>query len=375
MRRILQMVMEVAQQADTQDNVRNQQLREAYDYIDQELDFIRRNDTGPQPVSIQRLREALVVGDFPNYLGRTISVKVLDRYTYRYGQWRDYTAPDSLPTYNNGDRYRFSEFDRPVKRREKQEPTAGYIYEELYHIGVDDYSKQIDFSHRILVNDDLGAFNNLTTKMGDSARRFEDFYVSALYDNAVTQAWLGGLGVNYAGTGALTTANLAIGWNAFTQRVDGRGNPLNIVPRYLVIPPIARLTANQILESERIAELATNARNVLRGALEVREDPYIAFALPNIPWYLFADPADVPAVSVVRLDGKPDIELFAHAPDKIPMNAAGGLGGADWRLGSFLTGDIEIEVESTIGARTGAAGAAVGVTDAQGIYYSNGTTA
>jgi len=58
-----------------------------------------------------------------------------------------------------------------------------------------------------------------------------------------------------------------------------------------VIPPVLLMTANQILQSERIAELATNGINPLRGALQVRVDPYIAYTAPNIPWYLFAAPS------------------------------------------------------------------------------------
>ena len=176
------------------------------------------------------------------------------------------------------------------------------------------------------------------------------------------------------GTGRLTTANLAIAYNAFVQRVDARNNPLNIVPVYLVIPPVLRLTANQILQSERIAELATNGVNVLQGAFQVREDPYITYTAPNIPWYLFAAPNDIPAVSVVRMQGRPGPRLYAKAPDKVPMAQGGGLGAADWRTGSFLTGDIELLVEDTIGARSDSPATWVGVTDHQGLYYSSGTT-
>ena len=242
-------------------------------------------------------------------------------------------------------------------------------------IRVEDYAKQIDFSHRILVNDDLGQFRNIGLKMADSTKRFLDFYASALYDNALTQGALVALGVGYAGTGALTTANLAIGWNAFVTRVDALGNPITVVPKYLVIPPILLLTSNQILMSEKVAELATHGINPLRGALEVREDPYIGFTLPNIPWYLFADPADVPGVSVVKMQQMPnDFYLYAKAPDKLPMSVSGGLGAANWQLGSFLTGDIEISVQTTIGSRSDDLGALVGVTDANGLYYSSGTT-
>jgi len=359
MRRIMQAIMEVALEHNKADNAKCTELREVYRYMD---DVITNVD-GARPAT-GKIREALVVGDFPYYFNRVLSRMVYDRYNLRLGEWRDYTYSDLVPDYSVAERYRFSEFDRLSRRPEKGETKAGYIYEESpVQVQVEDYAKQIDFSHRILVNDDLGQFNNIGQLLADSARRFMSFYVSALYDNAASQAALVALGANYAGTGRLTTANLAIGYNAFVQRVDARRNPITVVPRYLVIPPISRINADTILQSERIAELATNAKNVLgnRG-LEIREDPYIAIAPPNVPWYLFADPADIPAVSVARMQTKPnDFYLYAKAPDKIPMTLTG-------------TGDIEISIETTVGARTDDPTGLAGITDAQGIYYSSGTT-
>lgn len=369
-RRIMNAVLQMALEHNRENNAKCAELKEAYVYMD---DVVSYADS-PQP-AIGKLKEALVLGDFPLYFDRVLSRMVYDRYKARMGQWRDYTFQDSLPDYSVGTRARFSEFDRPVRTQEKMEPQTGYIYEEELQLRVEDYTKQIDFSHRILVNDDMGAFRNIGQKMADSTKKFLDFYVSALYDNALTQGALVVLGANYSGTGALTTANLAIAWNAFVQRVDARGNPIVVMPRYLVIPPILRLTANAILQSERIAELATNSINPLRGALEVREDPYIGFVAPNIPWYLFADPADIPGVSVVKMQLLPnDFYLFVKAPDKLPMSVSGGIGAANWQLGSFLTGDIELSVQTTIGSRSDDLGALVGVTDANGIYYSSGTT-
>ena len=66
--------------------------------------------------------------------------------------------------------------------------------------------------------------------------------------------------------------------------------------------------------------------------------------------------------------------LYAKAPDKMPMAMGGGLSTADWRAGSFLTGDIELMVETTLGQRIDDLSGLVGVTDANGVYYSSGTT-
>jgi len=347
------------------------ELEQVYEYYDDVV-----SSSGSWEPADARLQEALTVGHFPNYFARVLNRAVYARYTSRMSDWRDYTYQDQVPDYTVAERYQFSEFDRLERRVEKEEAYAGYVYEDtVRQLQVDDYAKQIDFSRRILVNDDLGAFNNIIDKMVDAAKRFLDFYVSALYDNALSQAALVALGANYAGTGRLTTANLAIAWNAFVQRVDGRGNPIVASPVYLVIPPILRLTADQILQSERIAELATNAVNVLRGALQVKEDPYIATAAPNVPWYLFADPMSIPAVTVVKLQSLAnDFYVYAKAPDKTPLSMTGAMGAADWRAGSFLTGDIELLVETTVGQRIDDLTGLVGITDANGVYYSSGTT-
>jgi len=368
MRRIISMIQEFALEHHKDNNERVEELREAYQFIDRALD-------GDYSMTSTRLREALVTADFPLYFGRVISAGVEKRYQYRRGQWRDYCKITELPNYLTAERYRFSEFDTLHRRREKQEARAGYIFESRYQLRVYDWAKQIDFSHQILVNDDLGAFEDIILKMGDSAARFEDYYVSSLYDNPTTQTSLISLGANYAGTGRLTTANLITAITAFAQRTDARGNPLNIVPKYLVIPPVLRPTANAILESERIAELATNSINPVRVyGLQIREDPYIAFSAPNIPWYLFADPNDVPTVTVTRLASKGDKPyVYTKAPDKAPLSATGAMGVPDWRTGSFLTGDIELLVEDTIGSRSDSPNVWVGVTDYYGIYYSSGT--
>ena len=276
--RIMGMVREMALLDNKNDNARCESLSEAYEGC---YDIMRQGDRGG---AIRGVSEVLTVADFPYYFARVLSRAVYDRYQMQSGQWGDYTFPEMVPDWTVAERYQFTEFDRPVKTREKEETRPGWIAEgTVRQLQVEKYSKQIDFSNRILKNDDLGAFNDVTAKMASSTVRFTDWYVSALYDNATTQAALVALGANYSGTGRLTTANLMIAWNAFTQRVDVRNNPLAISAAYLVIPPILQLAANQILQSEKVAELAINGNNPIRNALQVKVDPYIGFTVPNVP--------------------------------------------------------------------------------------------
>ena len=98
-------------------------------------------------------------------------------------------------------------------------------------------------------------------------------------------------------------------------------------------------------------------------------DPYIATAAPNVPWYLFADPSEIPTVTVARLEGMPGPIVAKKASD---IQRMFGTAPAAFLMGSFATGDIEYMVEDVVGGWDDAA--LVGVTDFRGIYYSSGTT-
>jgi hypothetical protein len=253
-------------------------------------------------------------------------------------------------------------------RREKSEPKATYITPTKIEYSVNEYAEQLDISWQALMNDDLGKIREAPQQLAMAAARFEDGFVSALYDNAVTQATLAGLGAPWSGTGRLTVANLAIGVNAMRTRTDAQGNLIAIKKIYLVIPPILEPQKDQILKD--LISYGGAASNILSSYIAgVYVDPYIATAAPNVPWYLFADPMSIPAVSVARLAGFPDPWVYMKRSD---VELLMGNAPSAFQMGSFATGDIEYAVEDIIGGWNDASYG--GVTDFRGIYYSSGTT-
>jgi hypothetical protein len=256
------------------------------------------------------------------------------------------------------------------KRREKAESKATHIADSYVSYGVEEYSEQFDVSWRAIMNDDLGKIRETPQRMLSAVNRFEDGFVSALYDNATTQAALIALGAAYAGTGRLTSANLAIGLNAMKNRVDAGGNRIQINRVWLVIPSILEIQAQTILQSVLLAGVATNDKNVLNNFIAgYKIDPYITTAAPNVPWYLFAEPSEIPAVTVARLQDWNAPLVFQKRSN---IEVVSGRAPAAFLMGSFETGDIEYAVSTVIGARDD--GTLVGVTDVNGIYYSSGTT-
>ena len=318
-----------------------------------------------------KFQEVMTTAHFNYYFSDALSRAFYKDYEYQTGSWKAYTYPDVVPDFRDVDRYRMTEPGGLLLRREKGEAKATHITDSEINYGVEEYARQFDVSWRAIINDDLGKIKETPQRMAKSANRWLDEWVSALYDNATTQGALNALGVTYGATGRLTSQNLAIGITAMMERTDVNGNRMNLTGLHLVIPPILQLQAAAILESALVAGLATNDKNVLPRFIKgVHVDPYIGYTAPNVPWYLFADPAEIPTVTVARMKGWPG-PIISKKKSDIEMIA--GTAPSAFLMGSFATGDIEYMVEDIVGAWDNAS--YVGVTDYRGIYYSAGSSA
>lgn len=341
--------------------VLNPQARAKHIMALKELRSIDRGDN-------ELFRETMTTSMFAVYFADALSRQFYADYQYDVGSWRDYTYSDTVPDGRDVSRMRMTEPGTLKKRREKQQSSATYISPTEINYGVDEYSEQFDVSWWTILNDDLGKIRETPTRMINAARRWLDIWVSALYDNATTQAALVALGAVYAGTGRLTAANLAIGLNAMMQRVDVLGNQMNINKVWLVIPKVLQIQAADILK-DLLSYGGAGGNVLMEFVAGVRVDPYIGFAGINVPWYLFADPSEVPTVTVARLQGWPGPVSTMKRSDR---QLTTGSVPQPYLMGDFHTGNIEFEVADVIGGWDDAS--YVGVTDFRGIYYSSGTT-
>ena len=337
---------------------------------DKRVGALREMFRGHSDMSGNQFKEAMTTAHFSYYFADALSRAFYADYDMKVGSWRQYTYADTAPDFREVKRFRMSEPGTLLRRREKAEAKATYVTETEINYGAVEFARQFDISWQSIMNDDLGKLRETPRRMANAAARFEDQFVSNLYDNAVTQATLAALGAPWAGTGRLTAANLAIGITSMMTRTDAQGNQMNISRVHLVIPPVLRLQARVLLESVLMAGVATNDKNVLKDFIAgVHVDPYITTAGLNVPWYLFADPGEIPTVPVVRLNGFDRPWVYKKSSD---IEMISGSAPAPFLMGSFATGDIEYAVEDIIGGWDDAS--YVGVGDFRGIYFSSGTT-
>jgi len=321
-------------------------------------------------MSVADFTEAMTTAHFDSYFSDALSRSFYRDYEYKVGSWKNYTYPDTVPDFRDVKRFRMTEPGLLHKRYEKGEARATNISDSEIEYGVEEYAVQFDVSWRAILNDDLGKIRETPRRMANAASYWLDSWVSALYDNATTQATLIALGALYGGTGRLTAANLAIGINAMMQRTDASGRQMNIRRIHVVYPPILEQQAMVLRNSVQLPGSANNDANVVPEFIAGwHVDPFITTTGASVPWYLFADPGEIPTVTVARLNSMPGPVVFKKASN---IEMLSGSAPAAYVMGSAETGDIEYTVADIIGGWDDSS--YVGVTDFRGIYFSNGTT-
>ena len=348
---------------------RLQEVSDKFKFLDNELNGIR--DAGSAP---RRLNEVMTSADFTYALEEFVQRKMFSAYQQQSFAFEPLVTMDTLPNYLPVTRYLDQAgVDDLEYIGEKAPPRPGYVTDATKRQwAVDIWAKQYDLSHRALVNDDLGYFDSLVAKMGRAARRSLEKFVSRMYTNATSIARLTGLGALYSTTGRLTTARISTARMAFNQRVDLRNERIQVGLRHIVFHSGLADTVATIQNSMLVPELATNAENVVRGTFNAIEDPYITGTAPNLPWYAFADKANLKTLVLARLAGMPGPIIARKKSDVESVTSLLGPGvPAAPIMGDFDSMNIVLKVIDVWG--TYIDGTEGNLVDYRGAYYSSGT--
>jgi phage major head subunit gpT-like protein len=151
-------------------------------------------------------------------------------------------------------------------------------------------------TREMIINDDLGAF---TTLMGNFGRMAMTTANGIAYDllqgkgKYANYVMADGLGVfdparENTALDALSSEALSAGRLAMSKHksIDGV-TPLNITPKYLIVPPALEVTAREILNAtSKVGADNVNVPNVNQNLYELVIDPEIT---SDTAWYLMAD--------------------------------------------------------------------------------------
>lgn len=210
-----------------------------------------------------------------------------------------------------------------------QEISNGMLTESAGENQVKSHAMIITIGHEAIVNDDLGELLKIPQLMGRNAaaQLDRDFFAGIVANPTMSDgnALFSNAHKNYmtGGTSALSYASLTKARALLLKQTDAAGHPLNLRPRFLVVPPDLYALAETLAYSDTLT--VSTAQDAPAGTY----NPIRGWDLEVIPaaelssekgWYLLTDPARGAAFDIAYLRGEraPIVER-----DNAPFNYRG----------------------------------------------------
>jgi HK97 family phage prohead protease len=181
--------------------------------------------------------------------------------------------------------------------------------EETYRLGT--YGRIIGLTRQAFVNDDLGALNDLTRRMGVAAANFEaQFLVNVLQANAAmtdSHPVFDAAHGNLAATGTVISQQSLSDARAAMRRQTGlAGELIEVTPKFLVVPTnLETLAERQLTQIQAVQIENVNTFSFLSLVVEPRLTSQIA-------WYLVADTAAIEGMEYAYLEGEAGPQTFSE---------------------------------------------------------------
>lgn len=252
-------------------------------------------------------------GDFPYILADAMGKSLRQAYQLAPATWRLWCRATTADDFKTQSRVQLSEAPALDTMSAGEEYTFGTLSEGRETYALTKYGKGLALTREALINDDLGAFDRIPAAMGRAARRQEEAAAyGILTANAVLSDSVALFATAHAnlGTGAITTGNVGALRALIMKQTPLGGTaaqPLNIPPRYLIVPAALSVTAQSVVESTLAVQAASltaayETPSVIRNLVVIEQA--LLDAASSTQYYLACDPADIDTVDVCLLAGE-----------------------------------------------------------------------
>lgn len=286
-------------------------------------------------------RALQTTSDFPLLLGGAANREVRAAYEAAPATLKNLARQTTAADFRAKNKLQLSEAPTLEKVNEAGEFKSGALAEGGTSYKIDTYGKIIGLSRQAIVNDDLGAFRDLARIFGLSAAEFEaQFLVTLLESGAGSGPVFASDGVtlfhashgNKAASGAAPAeATLSAARTAMRKQKGLSGKPINVPPKFLLVPPELETSAEKLLAT--VQPKNTADVNPFGGKLDLAVEARLSSATR---WYLIADTAAIDGLEYAYLAGEegPQVESRAgFEVDGVEIKCRLDFGAAflDWR--------------------------------------------
>jgi len=243
--------------------------------------------------------------DYTSILENIANKMMLQGWNESPATWRPWTNRGVLSDFKASSRVGLGLFSDLAKVEEGGEYKGAKVSERGVTIQLGTYGRVFGITRQAIINDDLQAFTRLPRLMGQASERTianfvyahltnnDDVYGSALF--------AGGRNNTHAvdfDTAGVTTMKSSMR----TQTDDEHSAPLNITPRFALLPAALETDAMELINGQIIADGGAGVTNVLQGSLEPIIEPRLDADDAGTS-YLAGDPAMHDTIEVAFLDG------------------------------------------------------------------------
>jgi hypothetical protein len=285
---------------------------------------------------VQLVTRAMTTSDLPNILANVAEKSMRADYQIQSQSFKPWTKPGTLRNYKAHNRLMLGDFPDLEQVNEHGEFKQASMSESKNSIQLGRYGKSIVFTKEMIVNDDLAALQDFSSKTARAAARLESklVYTSTLVANPTmgdSIALFHASHANLAGSGtAITQAAIAAGFAAMRKQQSLDGDYLDLQPKFLIVGPDKELEALQFISQNMLANQLSNI-NPYASKLQVVVEP----RLTGNQWYLAADPALIDTIEIATLEAEQGpivvVERAQNGNVKISCEHSVGVAAIDYR--------------------------------------------
>lgn len=241
------------------------------------------------------IARAMSTSDFPVLLGNVanrVLVQAFESANGTYDQWTTAVDVDDFKTRNEVNLNMFS--GRLKKITEGGEKKSKETNENSESWRIYSRGAEVMITREMLINDDLGAFNDIIIGFGEMAKRTangETYDLLQSLNDYSGYKMSDGKAIFHAdhkniGTAAALSVDSLTNGRTLMRRQTLNGDALNISPSFLMVAPELETTALQLLNSEStVGQANAGVANPFRNSLKLIVDAELAAK----PWYLAAN--------------------------------------------------------------------------------------
>jgi len=275
----------------------------------------------PRTFCNDTIRAGFSTVSLPGILNNVANKKLLKAFQAQPVVATKLCSEGELNDFKESERYRLTDVGDLEPVAPDGEIKHGGLTEEKATNQLGTFGKIFSLTRQMIYNDDLGAFLKVPEGMGArAARKIDQLFFTRLLSNPTlsdTKVLFHTDHGNYkAGANTVLAADsLGEAVQMFMDQTDADGQPINVSPKFLLVPTALKMTARELLNATLLIAVGSTDKERIPTYNAIADEdltlvvsPYLSNAnytgASSVAWYLFADPAVVDTFEIGYLKGR-----------------------------------------------------------------------